>query len=189
MAVPTDSLGFANAAQSDSARAVEQDPVEREVIGLFDRFRTPLLHYLAGFGFAYPEGEDVIQDVFLALFRHLSQAKSRENLPGWLYRVAHNLALKRRQRSRREAESGVRTIAVDPAPTAEEALMDDQARERIMAVVQALGEQDRRCLFLRAEGLRYREIAEVLEISLGAVAASLARSLARMARASERQRK
>jgi len=53
-------------------------------------------------------------------------------------------------------------------------------------VVAALGEQDRSCLALRAEGLRYREIAKILEISLGAVSISLARSLARIARAVER---
>jgi RNA polymerase sigma-70 factor (ECF subfamily) len=39
---------------------------------------------------------------------------------------------------------------------------------------------------LRAEGLRYREIAGALAMSLGAVSMSLARSLARIARAAER---
>jgi RNA polymerase sigma-70 factor (ECF subfamily) len=38
-------------------------------------------------------------------------------------------------------------------------------------------------LHLRAEGLRYREIAEILEMSLGAVSISLSRSLARLERA------
>jgi RNA polymerase sigma-70 factor (ECF subfamily) len=59
-------------------------------------------------------------------------------------------------------------------------------QRRLRAVVRALPEQDRKCLFLRAEGLRYREISEILDISLGAVSLSLARSLARIARAAER---
>jgi len=41
-------------------------------------------------------------------------------------------------------------------------------------------------LFLRAEGLRYREIAGILDMSLGSVSISLARSLARIARSAER---
>jgi len=49
-----------------------------------------------------------------------------------------------------------------------------------------LPEEDRRCLVLRAEGLRYREIASVLEISLGSVALSLERSLTRLARVVQR---
>ena len=60
-----------------------------------------------------------------------------------------------------------------------------QRHNRLQSVVRALAEQDRRCLYLRAEGLRYREIAEVLGISLGGVSNSLARSLARIREADE----
>jgi len=61
-----------------------------------------------------------------------------------------------------------------------------QTRQHVLAVVKALPALDRRCLFLRAEGLRYREIAAVLDISLGAVALCLARALERISRASDR---
>jgi RNA polymerase sigma-70 factor (ECF subfamily) len=65
-------------------------------------------------------------------------------------------------------------------------MVRSQTQRRLLAVIQALPEQDRRCLFLRAEGLRYREIAGILDMSLGAVSLSLARSLARIARSAER---
>jgi RNA polymerase sigma-70 factor (ECF subfamily) len=61
-----------------------------------------------------------------------------------------------------------------------------QRRQRLLAVVQALPANDQQCLRLRAEGLRYREIATVLGMSLGAVSISLTRSLARLARADGR---
>jgi RNA polymerase sigma-70 factor (ECF subfamily) len=61
-----------------------------------------------------------------------------------------------------------------------------QRRERLLAVVQALPDTDQGCLRLRAEGLRYREIATVLGMSLGAVSISLTRSLARLIRADGR---
>jgi RNA polymerase sigma-70 factor, ECF subfamily len=166
-----------------------QNGVETEVAGLFDRFRNPLLHYLASFGLAYADGEELIQEAFLSLFQHLNRKKSSENLPGWLFRVAHNLALKRRYRVYREAQACGRAgtpNSVDLGPDPEQALMDVQTRERLLAVVSALPEQDRRCLYLRAEGLRYREIAGALDMSLGSVSMSLARSLARLARAAER---
>jgi RNA polymerase sigma-70 factor, ECF subfamily len=50
----------------------------------------------------------------------------------------------------------------------------------MQAVLRALPEQDRCCLSLRAEGLRYREIAAALGISLGAVSIALTRALARI---------
>lgn len=55
----------------------------------------------------------------------------------------------------------------------------------LLAVVRALPELDQWCLSLRAEGLRYREIAGVLGISLGAVANSLEKSLFRLTRAEQ----
>jgi RNA polymerase sigma-70 factor (ECF subfamily) len=160
-----------------------------EVTALFDRYRDPLLRYLWSLGLTLPDGEEVLQEVFLSLFRHLDRGRPADNIRGWLFRVAHNLALRRRHRTRRESEacgeSGVEDRAVDPAPNPEDRLADRQKRQRLMAVVGALPEQDRRCLFLRAEGLRYREIAEILDMSLGAVSLSLSRSLARMARSTE----
>jgi RNA polymerase sigma-70 factor (ECF subfamily) len=50
-------------------------------------------------------------------------------------------------------------------------------------VVLALTEQERQCLFLRAEGLRYRQIAEILGVSVGTVSILLARSLDKLKRA------
>jgi hypothetical protein len=71
--------------------------IEREVIGLFEQFRSPLLRYAVSFGLAIQEGEEITQEVFLALFGHLELEKSRRNLRGWIFRVAHNLALRRRR--------------------------------------------------------------------------------------------
>ena len=102
---------------------------------------------------------------------------------GWVFRVAHNLGLKRREATRRFAEQEI--DAHDPAPDPEVQFANAQRQDRMLAVLRALAEQDRQCLYLRAEGLRYREIAKVLDMSLGAVANSLARSLARIAQVAE----
>jgi RNA polymerase sigma-70 factor (ECF subfamily) len=173
--------------------AVEPAPassLEREVIDLFDQFRDRLLRYLLSFRLSAPDCEEVVQETFLALFQHLRRGKSRRNLRGWLFRVAHNLALKKRFHARRDAWIGATAVTedtvTDPHPNPEDRLSSRQTQRRLQAVVDALPELDRRCLSLRAEGLRYREIAGVLGMSLGAVSISLARSLARIARAAER---
>ena len=71
-------------------------------------------------------------------------------------------------------------------PNPEEHAAFSQRRRRLKAVLERCPAQDQHCLRLRAEGLRYREIAEVLGMSLGSISASLARSLARLARADGR---
>jgi len=177
------------AVSGKAERAPAPSAGEQEVILLFDELRSRLLRYLLAFGLPSPDGEEVIQDVFLALFQHLRSGRSRENLRGWIFRVAHNLGLKRRMAKSREASSAAGNLEflaanrVDPAENPEEQFLTSQRRERLQAVLRALPEQDQWCLSLRAEGLRYREIASVLDMSLGSVAASLGRSLARLSRA------
>jgi RNA polymerase sigma-70 factor, ECF subfamily len=164
---------------------------EEVVLGLFDQFHNRLLRYVLSLGLSSHDGEEIVQEVFLSLFQHLQLGRSRKNLGGWVFRVAHNLALKQcfaRQKLHSAMESGSSLLErqFDPGPNPEEQMVYSQTQERLLAVLRALPEQDQRCLRLRAEGLRYREIAETLGISLGAVSISLARSLARLGRADER---
>ncbi len=158
--------------------------LEREVVDHFDQTRTRLLRYLLGFGLPVHDCEEIVQETFLALFQHLRHGKSRRNLRGWLFRVAHNLGLRKRLRTR--ATEAIVDSVIDPAPNPEDQFATSQTQKRLLAVLQALPEQDRRCLALRAEGLRYREIADILDMSLGGVSLSLTRSLTRIARAAER---
>jgi RNA polymerase sigma-70 factor (ECF subfamily) len=175
----------------ESAPAAAALAPEEQVLQLFDQWGPRLHRYVGSFGLGSHDTEDIVQDVFLSLFRHVRLGRSRTNLKGWLFRVAHNLALKRRTWTRKrrtdmDRHVVVATHQVQSTANPEEQLADAQRRRRLIAVVNALPERDRRCLCLRAEGLRYREIACVLGISLGAVAKSLARALARLERADER---
>jgi len=174
-----------------AADQAKGDRIEENILRLFDQFRNRLLRYVLALGLPIEEGEEVVQEVFLSLFRHLQQGRPAHNLGGWLFRVAHNLGLKQRSANHklRDVMAPDDEAAVEPRDTAlspEEGIIQYQRHQRLLAVVRALPEQDRLCLRLRAEGLRYREIAQTLGISLGSVSNSLTRSLARLARADGR---
>jgi RNA polymerase sigma-70 factor (ECF subfamily) len=165
--------------------ARKRSEAECEVIRLFDELRDPALRYVLSFGLSIHDGEEVTQEVFLALLRHLQMGKPRDNLRGWIFRVAHNLALKKRQSNERTIDSNgahwfPAESQLDTAWNPEERLSASQKQIRLLSIFQTLSERDQRCLRLRLEGLRYREIAAVLDMSLGAVSNSLARSLTRM---------
>jgi RNA polymerase sigma-70 factor (ECF subfamily) len=186
----TDSIKEFQLPAATGAACAEPSEIECEVMNLFDEFRLPLLRYAHSFGICVNDAEEVTQEVFLALFRHLQMHRSRQNLRGWIFRVAHNLALKRRQTNSRSREASASDWTIvqrqlDPSPDPEEQIAIMQRRACLVAVLDALPEQDQCCLRLRAEGLRYREIAAVLSISLAAVSMSLARSLERLMRADE----
>lgn len=162
--------------------------LEDEVLELFDLYRARIFRYVLSFGLSAQDSEDIAQEVFLSLCRHLQLERSRSNLRGWIFRVAHNLALKRRTGNQRHGETvefdeGVIAMGQNPDPTPEQHLAFRQRQAHLLAVVHALPEEDQHCLRLRAEGLKYREISSVLGMSLGAVSNSLTRALARLERA------
>jgi RNA polymerase sigma-70 factor (ECF subfamily) len=154
--------------------APEAVTLELEVTALFDTYRSPLLRFALSLGLPAADGEEVIQEVFLALFQHLRAGKARDNLRAWLFQVCHNRALKLRHRK------PAPVLTLEAAPTPEEQAIARQTKERVAAAIRALPEQERACLALRAEGLRYREIAAVLGISLGGVAMALTRAVERV---------
>lgn len=169
--IPTDMAVLGELLEGSAPEAVS---LESEVTALFAAYRNPLLRFVLSLGLAAADGEEVIQEVFLALFQHLRAGKPRDNLRAWLFQVGHNRALKLRQKR----PAPVLTPAAAPSP--EEQAIARQTKERVAAAIRALPEQERLCLALRAEGLRYREIAAVLGISLGGVAMAMERAVGRL---------
>lgn len=163
---------------------IDANSLEDEVLALHDLLRSRLFRYAVSLGLKTHDAEDVIQETFLALFSHLQAGRSNSNLLGWIFRVTHNLALKRRIRYSMEDQTGhgedLGPPTLEPGP--EENLIFGERQLRLRCAFEALPEIDRLCLQLRAEGLKYREISKILGISLGSVANSLGRSLSRLRR-------
>jgi len=70
---------------SESASATGS-VVETDVLTLFDRCGPPLLRYLASFGLSAEETEEIVQDAFLAFYRHLHLGREQTSLTGWLFK-------------------------------------------------------------------------------------------------------
>jgi RNA polymerase sigma-70 factor (ECF subfamily) len=156
--------------------------IEAETQRLFEELRVPLLRFLSGIGVRAADGEDILQEAFLALFQHLQEGRPRDNLRAWLYRVVHNLGLRHLQRRAVPHGDNLNELAAQENWNPEAATLWQQKAEILQGLIRALPQTDRDILLLRGQGLRYREIAEALEISLGTVAQSIARSLARLTR-------
>lgn len=177
--------------RSDQAAAAENDDVRPEVLALFDECAPRLHRYARSCGLTAQEADDVVQDTFVQLYRHLCLGRSRQNLRGWLFTVCHRLARKQRARAaQRFGREGSfdpdRADAVfDPADDPEQQLARLDRSRRLRAVIRALPERHRQCLHLRSEGLGYRDIARTLGMSLGAVAKALAQVVFRLSHVKE----
>ena len=131
----------------------------------------------------YGAAEEVAQDVFLELYRGSERLTSQDHVRFWLRRVTVHRATDALRRKSRQPEAAAEEWMEDQHIEDDGARMDPGVVARLEELLRALPEQDQRCLYLRAEGLRYREIAEALGMSLGSVSMSLGRSLARLGRA------
>jgi RNA polymerase sigma-70 factor (ECF subfamily) len=188
--MPTDKLqdviGLAVPATFTERPAAATAAADDQVLALFDECAPGIRRYVASFNLSGTATDDVVQDVFLALFRHLSLGRPTTHLKGWLFQVAHNLALKQRQRTAKRAvieatwEAAFAEQVRDDGLNPEQRLAEEQRQRHLQALLRRMPERDRRCIHLRAEGLRYRDIAKTLGVSLGTVAKSVVRALTRL---------
>jgi RNA polymerase sigma-70 factor (ECF subfamily) len=169
-----------------AADALDTSAAEAQVLTLFDECAPGLRRYIASFNIGPTTTDDVVQDTFLALFRHLCLGRPATNLKGWLFQVAHNLALKQRQRIARRSlielawDITLDDRMLDPELNPEERLASERRQRHLAEALEAMPARDQRCIALRAEGLCYRDIARALGISLGTVANAIVRAMTRL---------
>lgn len=182
-------IGKANA--SGDATTVSESEAEELLSAVFTRYSSALHSYAYRLLGNAEDADDVTQEVFIRVHDRVAQLRDITRLRPWLYRIATNLCmdqLRRRSRVRR-----ILGIAVNIDPTGQE--MDDAGQHEIAyptstAGIDGVAERDHisgalrkmppkyaTCLVLHsAQGLTYREIAEILGITTGAAAVRLARA-------------
>jgi RNA polymerase sigma factor (sigma-70 family) len=145
------------------------------------------------FSFAYyllhnrEEAEDVTQEVLLRLFRHRCKVEP-ERMGSWLLRVTRNacydLLRQRRTRNRHTAEIDeevAHQLADEDTPNPEAQAGTAAFRRRLQEALRELSEPYRSVLILREiQGLKYREIADTLEMPLNTVRVNLHRGRRRL---------
>src|SRR5579872_3288240 len=154
-----------------------------EATTLYRELRRPLLRYLVCLGLTADEAQDVVQDAFVSLHRHMAAGGSQENIRSWLFRVAHNGARNRQhsydRRFGKPLDPNLDSITDEATP--EQVVLEKEKFRRLEKAILLLTESERECLLLRAGGLRYREIAEVLGIPTSTVSDTVDRAIKKLA--------
>jgi RNA polymerase sigma-70 factor (ECF subfamily) len=149
---------------------------------LYRELRKPLVRYLVCIGLSADEAQDVVQDAFVSLQRHLAAGRSEENIRSWLYRVAHNQARNRQTSYGRRFAAPLEDAFDTPDErTPEREVLEKEKFRRLGTAIRLLTEQERECLLLRGGGLRYREIGDVLGIPTATVGDTIERAIKKLA--------
>ena len=178
--MPSYSLGDELAGSIREGRACLK--LRDQVAQLFQEAREDVYRYLLTLGLYPPQAQEATQEVFLRLYATLRKGEEIRNQRAWIFRVAHNLGLKIRERQNTQTpfdadmEAQFSSGELNP----ELSLLERERARRFAHAIEGLSEQQRRCLNLRLEGLRYPEIAEALGISASAVGEFLRRAMVRL---------
>ncbi|MDD5730987.1 MAG: RNA polymerase sigma factor [Candidatus Omnitrophica bacterium] len=125
--------------------------------------------------------EEVVQDVFMQIFKNLKDFKFKSSFKTWAYRIAINTAINKYNRSSKD-KNRLQSFGEEPVIHSDihkvPEFMEKEAREKeISSLLETLNPDQRTCLILREiEGLSYREIADALKINLNTVRTRLKRA-------------
>ena len=161
---------------------------------LVERNQERLLHLCERLLGNPEEARDAAQETFLKAYRKAASFKPRGQVSTWLYRIATNHCLNQLRRRRivrfvgfapRRAEEP----EIDPPDSRADPGREHEARRRwrrTREAIDRLPPGQRSVLVLaKFEGLSYRQVAEVLEITEGAVESRLFRAMRRIEAAQE----
>ena len=143
------------------------------------------------------DAQEVVQDVFLTVFRKHASFEGRAALSSWIYRITMNAALNKRRGRRHDVETSLEAdlprfradghregdrayLVTDWSETPEAEALSGESRAVLTRAIESLPDHYRAVLILRdVEGLSNEEVAAVVQDTVGSVKSRLHR--ARMA--------
>ncbi len=176
---------------------------------LFKRYYGPVGFYFNRLGFSLEDSRDLAQETFLRAYRGLGGFRGEASLKTWLFTIAKNVGLnairwqktgKRRGREidlddpgtesppgtaevgEEDREESGESMLPSGSPDALEGILSEERSQLLREALNTLPSRMRSCVFLcYGQGLKYREIADLLRVSIQTVKSQLHQGRQRLA--------
>jgi RNA polymerase sigma-70 factor (ECF subfamily) len=161
---------------------------------LIERYHEEIYRYLwrllhnAGWSDGAIEAQDLTQDVFIRAYQAFGRLRSDSNYRAWLYKIATNRAYTAMRRAQRKAQGTDEFSEIHSLPAGADQSPDQQVAlsETLNAVRQCIAglppKQEAAVVLRYVQGLKYAEIADVLECSQDSARANVYQGLRRLRR-------
>ncbi|APU09956.1 hypothetical protein A5M85_06570 [Cellulophaga lytica] len=139
----------------------------------FKRYHKPLLAYITTFTNDSKDAEDIVQQAFITLWEERKKLKKNVSSKSYLYKIAYNnyISQYRKKKKHNTFINEFKVLALQECLTEKD---DDFRTKKLMSLVNSLPPRCQEILKLsKQENLKYKEIAEHLQISLKTVDAQL----------------
>lgn len=167
--------------------------LDEEFERIFERYYRPVSYYFARRGFSVDECRDLAQETFLRAYKGWDQYRrdQRHQEKGWIFTIAANLyrnTIRHRQAGKRDVqrqslseilEQGLEPEHDDDDPA--DLLLEKQQRRLLVDAMDELPPRMRQCFLLRYDqGRKYKEIAQVMQVSIQSVKSQLFQAKSRL---------
>jgi RNA polymerase sigma-70 factor (ECF subfamily) len=159
---------------------------------LMDRYEVKLSRYINRLGVRNPDDQlDVLQEIFLKVYRNLNGFDPKLKFSSWIYRIAHNEAISwyRKKNVRPEGHliadsEEILTFTAGSLDSAETLFDQDVNADVVRDALQSINSKYKQVLILRFfEYKEYEEISDILQIPIGSVGTLIHRGKKQLASA------
>jgi len=158
-----------------------RDAVKEHVAALYSQWYGPMVRYTCRATGLYTAAEDLVQAAFIELYRALLDGKSVSNPRAWILCVVRREIVDRIREERRHGGPPVeladvenrRELQVPPD-------VDFWTDTDLTRLLSGLSTREEEVVLLRAQSLKYRQIAAELDIGINSVKTLLARAIRKM---------
>ena len=146
---------------------------ERGFKMLMNSFQVPIYNYIRRMVVSHEDAEDVLQEVFIRIFRHIDQFREESSLSTWIYRIATNESLRLlNSRKKRETVSteDMQESLISQLRASDYVDYENELAVKFQEAILRLPEKQRLVFNLRYyDELDYEEIAYILDSKVDAL--------------------
>ena len=172
------------------AQKVIDDNDHKAFAELMEKYQHMVVTTCRGFVTSYHEAEDLAQDVFVELYESLPGFRKESKLSTWIYRIAVNKSLNHLRKKKREAsifnlnifhrgdgnDTSFQIVSTDNTE-ADYSIVLSENKRLLKEAINKLPENQRVAIILsKYQDLSYKEIAEVMDVSISSVESLLFRA-------------
>lgn len=145
---------------------------------LLDKYQERMYWHIRRFVNRHEDADDILQNSFIKVWKGLQHFRSDSAVYTWIYRIATNEALSflRQQKRNPSVPMGMEEDENDPLTdrlSGEDSPDGDLIQRKLQAAIESLPEKQKAVFMLRYyEEMKYEDMSEVLETSVGALKAS-----------------
>jgi RNA polymerase sigma-70 factor (ECF subfamily) len=152
---------------------------------LVERYQVMVFKTCMGFLHNKEDAEDLTQDIFVLVYQSLSKFKGESQFPTWLYKITVNSSLNKLRKTPLQSlfNHSIKNTAIHIPfnETPEDLLINEEQRLLVQRALDSLPENQRTAIVLsKYDDLSQKEIAEIMNLSEGAVESLIQRAKANL---------